>query len=161
MNFTTLNQRLSSAKEFVKSLGLFRIGLIFIALLIFVSVLTGCGKDKVSFDTLETNRSNAKANAEYNAASFRAAGPQYSNMAIEAQGDSTQTPECPQGDGWASAKLVDKTNPSIKLALKCSTVSGTVGCMAAADFERKSYAADDGRCQDTSKVPFPIPKVAK
>ena len=122
--------------------------------------LSACGKD-VSFDTLETNRANAKANAEYNAQKFRAESPQYSNMALEVQGDSTQSPSCPQGDGWASAKLVDKANPAQKVALKCSTVSGTVGCMTAADFEKKPYAADDGRCQDVTKVPFPIPKIAK
>lgn len=128
--------------------------------LAFVMALSACGKD-VSFDTLETNRANARANAEYNAQKFRAESPQYSNTALEVQGDSTQSPSCPQGDGWASAKLVDKANPAAKVALKCSTVSGTVGCMTAADFEKKPYAADDGRCQDVAKVPFPIPKIAK
>lgn len=124
--------------------------------------LVGCGKpEAVSFDTLETSRSNAKANADYNALAFRSASPQFANYALEVQGDSTQSPTCPQGDGWASAKLVDKANPAIKVALKCSTVSGTVGCMTAADFQAKPYAADDGACQATSKVPFPIPKIAK
>lgn len=124
-------------------------------------MLVACGKQTVSFETLETNRSNAKANAEYNAQKFRAESPQYSNTALEVQGDSTQSPSCPQGDGWASAKLVDKANPAAKVALKCSTISGTVGCMTNQDFEKKPYASDDGRCQDTSKVPFPIPKIAK
>lgn len=124
------------------------------------AALAACSKD-VSFDTLETNRANAKTNAEYNAQKFRAESPQYTNMALEVQGDSTQSPACPQGDGWASAKLVDKANPAARVALKCSTVSGTVGCMTAADFEKKPYAADDGRCQDVTKVPFPIPKIAK
>lgn len=124
-------------------------------------LLAACGKQSVSFETLETNRSNAKSNAEYNAQKFRAESPQYSNMALEVQGDSTQSPECPQGDGWASAKLVDKANPAAKVALKCSTVSGTVGCMTDVDFQKKPYAADDGHCQDASKVPFPIPKIAK
>jgi hypothetical protein len=123
--------------------------------------LAACGSKDVSFDTLETNRANAKANAEYNAQGFRASAPQYANAALEVQGDSTQAPNCPQGDGWASAKLVDKANPAIKIALKCSTVSATIGCMTAADFQTKPYAADDGRCQPVEKVPFPIPKVAK
>ena len=126
-----------------------------------VLALTACGKEKVSFDTLETNRANAKANAEYNAMGFRAAATQFTNYALEVQGDSTQSPECPQGDGWASAKLVDKVNPATKVALKCSTVSGTVGCMLQSDFEKKPYARDDGSCQEVSKVPFPIPKIAK
>jgi len=72
-----------------------------------------------------------------------------------------QAPACPQGDGWASALLVDKANPTIKVAIKCSTVSGTVGCMRATDFQTKPYAADDGKCQDTTKVPFLIPRIAK
>jgi hypothetical protein len=125
-----------------------------------VAAIAGCSKD-VSFDTLETNRTNAKANAEYNAQKFRAESPQYANTALEVQGDSTQSPSCPQGDGWASAKLVDKTNPALKVSLKCSTVSGSVGCMLQTDFEKKPYAAEDGKCQDVTKVPFPIPKIAK
>jgi hypothetical protein len=132
-----------------------------IAIAISACVLAACGPSKVSFDTLETNRSNAKSNAEYNAQAFRAASPVYTNFALEVQGYSTQSPECQQGDGWASAKLVDKANPANKIALKCSTVSGTVGCMTQLDFQTKSYASDDGRCQPTSKVPFPIPKIAK
>ena len=129
--------------------------------IVIAASLTACGKPEVSFDTLETNRANAKANAEYNAAGFRAAAPQFANYALEVQGDSTQQPACPQGDGWASAKLVSKENPSVKVALKCSTVSGTIGCMPQAEFEKKPYAPDDGSCQATSKVPFPIPKIAK
>lgn len=134
-----------------------------LALLIAIAAmaLTACGKTTVSFDTLETNRGNAKENAAYNAQKFRADSPQYANFAIEAQGDSTQSPDCPQGDGWASVRLVDKTNPAIKVALKCSTVSGTIGCVLASDFEKKAYAAEDGRCQAVEKVPFPIPKIAK
>lgn len=126
-----------------------------------VVLLAACGNKDVSFDTLETNRSNAKANAEYNALKFRADSPSYANYALETQGDSTQSPSCPQGDGWGSAKLVDKANPAVKVALKCSTVSGTVGCMTQSDFTTKPYASDDGKCQGVEKVPFPIPKIAK
>jgi major membrane immunogen (membrane-anchored lipoprotein) len=124
-------------------------------------VLSACGKQNVSFDTLETARTQGKANAEFNAQAFRAASPQFANTAIVAQTDSTMSPECPQGDGWASVKLVNKENPAQSVGLKCSTVSSAVGCMTDGDFQKKSYAGDDGRCQDVSKVPFPIPKVAK
>lgn len=132
-----------------------------VALIAAATLLSACGKQDASFDTLELARATAKSNAEYNAQSFRAGSPQYANYALETQGDSTQTPQCPQGDGWASAKLVDKINPAIKVAIKCSTVSGSVGCLLATDFATKPYAADDGRCQDVSKVPFPLPKIAK
>jgi hypothetical protein len=134
-----------------------RLSVIFAAAL----VVTACSKQEVSFDTLETNRANAKANAEYNSQAFRASNSTYANFALEVQGDSTQSPTCPQGDGWASAKLVDRANPNTKVALKCSTVSGTVGCMTQADFQTKPYASDDGACQSVSKVPMPIPKIAK
>ena len=132
-----------------------------VALIAAAALLSACGKQDASFDTLELARATAKSNAEYNAQSFRAGSPQYANYALETQGDSSQTPQCPQGDGWASAKLVDKINPAIKVAVKCSTVSGSVGCLLATDFATKPYAADDGRCQDVSKVPFPLPKIAK
>jgi len=132
-----------------------------VATILAAAALTACGKSEVSFDTLETNRANAKSNAEYNGLGFRAAAPQYANFALETQGDSSQLPACPQGDGWASARLVDKANPVVKVDLKCSTVSGTVGCMLSSDFSKKSYAADDGRCQPVSKVPFPIPKISR
>jgi hypothetical protein len=132
-----------------------------ITLITLACALSACSPDSVSFDTLETARTQAKANAEWNAQGFRAANPQYANTAIEVQGDSTQDPKCPQGDGWASGKLIDKADPARKLAIKCSTVSGAVGCMAQTDFEKKPYARDDGQCQDVSKAPFPIPKIAK
>ena len=124
-----------------------------------VATLAACGPDKVAFDTLETARSQGKANAEYNATVYRAANKYDANLI--AQTDSTMTATCPQGDGWASVKLVDNTNPARTVGLKCSTVSGSVGCMTDADFKTKAYAGDDGSCQDVSKVPFPIPKIAK
>ena len=123
--------------------------------------LAACGKESVSFDTLETARSQGKANAEWNAQAFRAANPQYTNAAIVAQTDSTMTDKCPQGDGWASVKLISKDNVANKVGLKCSTVSGSVGCLLDSDFATKSYSGDDGQCQPVSKVPFPIPKIAK
>lgn len=133
---------------------------IFISLA-FAMALTACGSKDVSFDTLETSRTQGKANAEFSAQVFRANNPQYANTSIIAQTDSTMAPSCPQGDGWASVKLVSKDNPAIAIGLKCSTVSGAVGCMTDKDFQTKTYAGDDGRCQPVEKVPFPLPKVAK
>jgi hypothetical protein len=131
------------------------------AMLAAAFITSACGQKDVSFDTLELARATAKTNAEYNGQLFRASTATYANYALESQGDSAQTPNCPQGDGWATARLVNKDDPSKKVPLKCSTVSGTVGCMTAADFATKSYAADDGHCQPTTKVPFPLPKIAK
>lgn len=132
----------------------------FIAIIAIAASLAACN-EKVSFDTLETARTQGKANAEFNAQMFRSNNPAFANAAIVSQTDSSMTPECPQGDGWASVKMISKENPNIQVGLKCSTVSGSVGCMTDADFSKKSYAGDDGRCQPTDKVPFPIPKIAK
>lgn len=126
--------------------------------ILMLSMLTSCGKEKVSFKTLEDARSQARENAEWNATNWRAKG--HSDFDIVSRGDSSQTPECPQGDGWASIDLIapDKTK---KILLKCSTVSGNIGCLEANDFKGKPYAQEDGKCQDISKVPFPLPKIVK
>ena len=121
--------------------------------------LSACSKD-VSFDTLETARKQARENAEFNARTFRATVPQGGELKIIGRGDSTQAPDCPQGDGWATIDLVDD-NGQTRSKLKCSTVSDSVGCRAEADFKTSPYAAEDGKCQPTTKVPHPLPKIGK
>jgi hypothetical protein len=44
---------------------------------------------------------------------------------------------------------------------KCSTVSASLGCLEDVDFKTKPFASDDGSCQPATKVPFPLPKIAK
>lgn len=124
------------------------------------ALLTACGKD-VSFDTLETARKQAKENAEFNAKTWRAQTKAYGELSIIGRGDSSQVPDCPQGDGWASLDLVNPNNPAQKINLKCSTVSDSVGCREANDFKTSPYANEDGRCQAVTKVPHPLPKIAK
>lgn len=127
--------------------------------LIPLAALAGCGKD-VSFDTLETARKQAKENAEFNGRKWRAETKIYAESNMISRGDSTQAPECPQGDGWASIDIVSAVG-LVQTKLKCSTVSDSVGCLEDKDFKTKSYANEDGQCAPTSKVPFPIPKLAK
>ncbi len=122
--------------------------------------VSGCSND-VSFDTLETARKQAKENAEFNAKAWRAQTPAYAQLNIISRGDSTQTPTCPQGDGWATIDLVNPNNPASKIALKCSTVSDSVGCRESNDFKASPFANEDGSCQATTKVPHPLPKIAK
>lgn len=124
-------------------------------------LVTACSKDTASFDTLETARKQAKENAEFNAKFWRAQTPAYAQLSMIGRGDSSQTPDCPQGDGWASIDLVDPNDPTRKLGLKCSTVSDSVGCRENNDFKASSFAGEDGRCQPTTKVPHPLPKIAK
>lgn len=125
--------------------------------------LSGCGPDKVSFNTLEDARTQARANADYNAAAYRAENPRFDNTwKLVGHGDSTQSPECPQGDGWATLSIMKVDGKDVtKMVLKCSTVSGALGCYTDADFVKKPFAKEEGNCQDVNKVPFPLPKVAK
>ena len=132
-----------------------------VAALLAACLLSACGSKDVSFDTLETARKQSKENAEYNAKAWRAQTPAYAALGIISRGDSSQTPACPQGDGWASIDLVNLNNPQAKLSLKCSTVSDSVGCREANDFKASTYANEDGSCQATTKVPHPIPRLLK
>lgn len=116
------------------------------------ATLLACGNDKVSFDTLETARATAKENAEFNARTWRQQAPTYAELGLISRGDSTQSATCPQGDGWASLDLVQKDTGSVRVKLKCSTVSGAIGC-------RTDTPASEGRC--SSEVPHPLPKIAK
>lgn len=122
--------------------------------------LLGCGPKEVGFDTLETARNQARDNALWNAQRFRSTDPRFDGLEIISRGDSTQSPECPQGDGWAS---MDFYNPQTKLIAKtkCSTVSSAVGCMTDEDFKKKVYVEEDGHCQNTNKVPFPFRKIVQ
>jgi hypothetical protein len=123
-------------------------------------LLIACFSATASFDDLELARKTAKENAEYNAQNFRQNSVMHSGWYIESRGDSTQDPKCPQGDGWATVVMVSPDH-SLKENIKCSTVSSAVGCMPDADFKQKNYASDDNHCQDTSKVPYPLPKIAQ
>jgi hypothetical protein len=132
-----------------------------VAAIPFVFALSACGSKNVSFDTLETARKQAKENAEFNAKAWRSQMPAYAELSLIGRGDSSQTPDCPQGDGWATMDLVNPNNPSQKLSLKCSTVSDSVGCRESNDFKSSQFANEDGRCQSITKVPHPLPKIAK
>lgn len=132
-----------------------------IAAIAVLATLAGCNQQTVSFDTLETARKQAKENAEFNARAWRAQAPVTAELGILSRGDSTQAPSCPQGDGWASLDLVDSKSGQIRVKLKCSTVSDSVGCRMDSDFKSSPYANEDGRCQSTDKVPHPLPKIVK
>ncbi len=122
--------------------------------------LTACGKQDVSFQTLETARMQARENATFNAQRFRSSLPDGGDLKLISNGDSTQTPDCPQGDGWASINLVDGEGRTIT-KLKCSTVSGAVGCRAETAFASSPYSSEDGKCAPTTRVPHPLPKIAQ
>ena len=135
----------------------FKIAIISIAT---VLGLAACGKQEVSFNSLEEAKGTARDNAMFNAQRYRQENVLYKGWDIIGRGDSTQDNACPQGDGWATMEFVSPAKDKL-VKVKCSTVSGNTGCLEDADFKTKPYAADDGHCQATTKVPYPLPKIAK
>ena len=136
-------------------------------------MLAACGKenpgeirktdDKVSFNTLEDARQQARDNALYNAKMYLAENPRFdAGFSVVSHGDSTQDVDCPQGDGWASVSIMKVQGKQVeKYKAKCSTVSGSLGCYLEDDFAKKPFAKDENQCQPRGKVPFPLPKIAK
>lgn len=124
-----------------------------------VSLSTGCTckeEPRHSFETVEESRVTARENSGILARKFRAES-KLESYDLMLRGDSTITPECPQGDGWASIDLVDRTTNEV-VKLKCSTASSGLGCMTDQDFkQRVEYAKQDGKCN--TDVPFPLPKI--
>jgi hypothetical protein len=126
-----------------------------IAPLIAAVALAACGSKEVSFDTLETQRSIANDNSRYNAQKWRAENG-HESLNILARGDSTQQSSCPQGDGWASVDLIDPKTKAPQEKLKCSTVSGNLGCYKDADFKARAVLAkQENTCNND------IPKTLK
>ena len=132
-----------------------------LALSLFATLLiSACGEKEVSFATLEEAKQTARENALWNAQAYRQSNPLYKGWDIVSRGDSTQMSACPQGDGWATLEFIS-TDKSKQIKIKCSTVSSATGCLEDADFKTKAFAAEDGHCQAVTKVPFPLPKIAK
>lgn len=115
------------------------------------------------FATLEDARNQVRQNAEINARMYRAESPRLENTRLVTHGDSTQSADCPQGDGWASVSFLGKkqegTSEVEKYSVVCSTVSQSIGCFLKQDFQAKPYAAKEGKCDKS--IPFPLPKFDK
>ena len=128
--------------------------------LVAAAALAACGKNEVSFASLEEAKGIARENALWNAQRYRQENVLYKGWDIVGRGDSTQDNACPQGDGWATMEFVNPEKTTL-IKVKCSTVSGNTGCLEDKDFKTKPFASDDGHCQPTNKVPYPLPKIAK
>jgi hypothetical protein len=122
--------------------------------------LVACGNKEVSFNSLEEAKGTARENALWNAQRYRQENVLYKGWDIIGRGDSAQDNACPQGDGWATMEFVNPEKTRL-VKVKCSTVSANTSCLEDADFKTKPFAADDGHCQPTNKVPYPLPKIAK
>lgn len=123
-----------------------------------VAFMSACGEKKASFETQEQARAQVLENAEFNAKVYRDAN--LPDAKIKMRGDSTVSATCITGDGWVTVELVQPNSTTSIQTLKCSSVSGTVGCMTVDDFKaRKDYAKQDGECN--KELPFPLPKIVK
>jgi hypothetical protein len=123
-------------------------------------LLAACEKQNVSFATLEEAKQTARENSMWNAQRYRQENVLLKGWDIISRGDSTQMPDCPQGDGWATLEFVAPDKSRI-VKVKCSTVSAATGCLEDSDFKSKPFAPEDGKCQPVEKVPFPLPKIAR
>ena len=135
------------------------LGLVIITVLSALT-LSSCSDKNVSVATLEEQKVIARENAMFNAQLFRTEDPRLASFKIVPNGDSSQLPNCPQGDGWASITFLSPEN-NFTVKVKCSTYSKATGCIRDEEFKTKSYATDDGRCQPVEKVPYPLPKIAQ
>ena len=134
------------------------LGFIAAVAIVFIGAsMVGCGDDKVGFDTLELQRAVANDNSRYNAQKWRAENG-FEALGILSRGDSTQQANCPQGDGWASVDLLDPKSKAAVVKLKCSTVSGNVGCVTADDFKARAVLAKhENSCN--SEIPKSLKKI--
>lgn len=124
-------------------------------------LLAACGKPaEVSFNSLEEAKGTARENALWNAQKYRQDNILFKGWDIVGRGDSSQDNACPQGDGWATLEFINPDKTALR-KVKCSTVSANTGCLDDSDFKTKPFASDDGHCQATNKVPYPLPKIAK
>lgn len=133
-----------------------------LALALIAVSLVACGPEKVSNDTLENARATVKSNVGFNAQLYRAANPRFTaDFSIIDRSDTSQTAECPQGDGWAQVSIMKVDGKQVdKTVLMCSTYSSSVGCFRQEDFDKdKQLAGQDGPCN--KNVPFPIPVLKK
>lgn len=98
-------------------------------------------------ETALASRKAAASLAGSNAEKFVASDPAYKGLTIKLRDDSGVTNECPQGDGWVTVDLIIDADSPPRAVLKCSTFSGTIGCMTDADYANDPrYSNEDNHC---------------
>lgn len=127
-------------------------------------------KDKAfSFQTVEEQRAQGRANAGAAAAEYQRQNPRVQGWESVVKADTTHSSTCPQGDGWAEVVFMraereegkTKNLEIQKATVMCSTVSATQGCVMVSptdNWSKHPGKAQDGSCASTLEVPFPLPK---
>lgn len=122
-----------------------------------------------SFQTVEEQRAQGRANAGAAAAEYQRQNPRILGWESIVKADTSHSSTCPQGDGWAEVVFMrtERTDGSTKnleiqkATVMCSTVSTTQGCVMVApvdNWSKHPSKAQDGICASTREVPFPLPK---
>ena len=159
--------------------------LFLIITLAIVTMLTACGERPVeqamkdtgsvskanafTFQTVEEQRSQGRANASASAAEYQRQNPRIQGWETVVKADTTHSSTCPQGDGWAEVVFMrtdreegkTKNLQVEKATVMCSTVSATQGCVMVSptdNWSKHPAKGQDGSCASTLEVPFPLPK---
>ncbi len=122
-----------------------------------------------SFQTVEEQRAQGRANAGASAAEYQRQNPRIQGWETIVKADTTHSSTCPQGDGWAEVVFMraereegkTKNLEIQKATVMCSTVSSTQGCVMVAptdNWSKHPGKVQDGSCASTREVPFPLPK---
>lgn len=128
---------------------------------LFALVLSACTPPAASPSEVDANATTAKENAMFNARKYRAdAGDMYADWKLVPRGDSSITPQCPAGDGWATIEMYNSTATG-KTTLKCSTWSSGRGCVDEQHFKGSPAATEDGQCQAVGVIPNPLIRIAQ
>ncbi len=131
-----------------------------LASMIIAASLVACTSEAPQ-DVVDNNMAVTRFNAQKNAASYFPIA--YPEGAVDAklgkptrilmQSDSTVAKNCRNGDGWASGEIQFETGKV--LPVKCQTNGtgkGINGCMTKAEFETKTYKAEEGSCQNLENL---------
>jgi Tfp pilus assembly protein PilX len=123
-----------------------------------------------SFQTVEEQRAQGRANAAASAAEYQRQNPRVQGWESVVKADTTHSATCPQGDGWAEVVFMrtereegkTKNLQIEKATVMCSTVSVNQGCVMVSpvdNWSKHPAKGQDGTCASTLEVPFPLPKV--
>lgn len=108
--------------------------------------------------SLDAAKIQARENATANAKAFRRDNAVlFGEWGLTSEGDSTQSLQCPVGDGWATLKMVEPEGKKT-VKLKCATTSLANGCVLDSEFKSKPFNGEDGSC-GSNRLPYPIPKL--
>lgn len=123
-----------------------------------------------SFQTVEEQRAQGRANAGAAAAEYQRQNPRISGWESIVKADVAHAATCPQGSGWAEVVFMrteredgkTKNLQIEKATVMCSTVSTTQGCVMLSptdNWSKHPGKLQAGSCASTLDVPYPLPKV--